>query len=244
VKNPSRPLKQRSEARTRRINEAVKNGRGPVTDRQYGRGLGKKADQILARKCDVDGSLISYWKFRKQIRKKRAEQPLDSMNSEIKGLLKGIIEREGLSYGESIDFGFGDGQSADTIIGPHSAFEPYSGLAWYALEIERVYENCRKQIDLDESGRAAYHAFRLGMLFQEFQQMEITGEFFDQAVAVKLAQKSAGKASQKVPIELRQATYQTFRAKGDKKTIAAQNAACELNISVSTIRNAFGGKLP
>jgi hypothetical protein len=231
--------KQRSEAARRRINQAAKDGHGPVTVRHYGRGLGAKSDELLALKGNVDASWIPFWKAKKKVRKDNAKRPIDSINMQIKGLWKRIFERENLENVGYIENGFENGDPAQLISGPNSSFEPYSGLAWYAGEIERIYENCRSQIDLGESERAAHHAFRLGMLFQEFQHMESAGEFFDKSVATKLAQKSAGSASMKVPVELRKTTYQKHRSNGDKHTEATNNAALDLSVSASTIRNAL-----
>jgi hypothetical protein len=239
MKQPYHPFKKRSEARKRRINEASENGRGPVTDRHYGRSLGAKFDQVLSPKASVDACWIPYWKAKKKVRKDNAERPMDSINPQIKGLWKRIYERANLESLGYIEYGFGNGDPAELVSGPNSSWEPYSGLAWYVVEMERIYENCRTQIELGESGRAAHHAFRLGMLFQEFQHMELVGEFFDKSVATKLAQKSAGSASMKISIELRKAAYQKYRNNGDKHTEAMNNAALELSVSASTIRNAL-----
>lgn len=231
--------KWRNEAGKRRINQAAQEGHGPVTDRRYGRGLGAKFDQVLASKASVDACWIPYWKAKKKVRKDSAERPMDSINPQIKGLWKQIYERANLESLGHIENGFGNGDPADLLSGPNSSWEPFSGLAWYVAEIERIYENCRTQIELGESGRAAHHAFRLGMLFQEFQHMESAGEFFDKSVATKLAQKSSGSASMKVSVELRKATYQKYLNNGDKHTEATNNAALELGVSASTIRNAL-----
>ncbi len=236
--------KWRNEAGKRRINQAAQEGHGPVTDRRYGRSLGAKFDQVLSPKASVDACWIPYWKAKKKVRKDNAERPMDSINPQIKRLWKQIYERTNLESLGHIENGFGNGDPAELLSGPNSSWEPYSGLAWYVAEIERIYENCRTQIELGESGRAAHHAFRLGMLFQEFQHMESAGEFFDKAVAVKRAQQNAGSSTMRVSVEQRQATYKKYRDAGVRKTAAAESAANDLLVSPSTIRNAFGGRLP
>jgi hypothetical protein len=236
--------RKRSRGITDRQRAANQAGKAGVSFKSVGRGLGQKRVKVLSPKNEVDPSCIWVWKDRKREQRNGGRSPIYRMNLRIKSCLKAIWDRLGLEDLGYVDFAFGNGQMGQTISGPPHAFEPYSGLAWYALHIEQRYENCRKQIELNEPERAAYHAFHLGMLFQEFQHMEGAGEFFDQALAIKQAQRDAGKRSMKGTYEARRMAYFNYRDKGDKKTVAAQNAADELGISLGSIINAFGGRLP
>jgi hypothetical protein len=229
---------------TERQRAAIEAGRAGIREVSLGRSLGRKLLRVMSPKSDVDASCIGLWKFQKQRQKHAARRPIDNMNGEMKSYLKRLIAQLDLKEGEILPFGFGDGQIASQLFGPADAFEPRSGLAWYAIEIERKYENCRSQLRLGEGERAAYHAFHLGMLVHEFLHMEAAGDFVEQAISVKLAQRESGRRSMKVPLETRKNCYQKFRAAGDKKTIAAENAANELGISKGSISNAFGGRLP
>jgi hypothetical protein len=125
------------------------------------------------------------------------------------------------------------------------AFEPFSGLAWYAFELEKKYESALRHIRQGSVEVGAYYAFEAGKLYSELEAMEELGEFFAKSVETKIKQKEAGKSTTKVSKEDRHTQYLKFRKLGDKKTIAAQNAAHELGVSLSTIRNAFpNSRLP
>jgi len=214
-------------------------GKRYTKERIVGRGLGRKMVSELLPKREVDPVLIDDWRLAKQMRKDRlGRKPFSGLNTRIRRCFKEISAELGLEE-EYDSFDEGEQGFLSTVYGPAEAFEPYSGLAWYALEIERVYDNARTHVWSENAEVGAYYAFNLGMLLAEFEAMRNAGSFLDQAQRIKQSQREAGRASTKVSKEARQSAYRRYRTAGDKRTEAAKNAATELGVSLSTIRNSF-----
>lgn len=233
-----------SERRTRRALRAADAGLAWYSERIVGRGLGKKTASALLPKRHVPPALLDIWKQEKRRRKMRAAQPFTALNARIRNCLGQIMDELGVREGSDPMF-LGPDTVLNSITGPAEAFEPYSGLVWYAARIEKAYYNARGHVRGTEAEIAAYQAFELGCLYAEFQLMMHAGQFFEQAVLVKQRQQDAGRSSTKRSPDSRREAYFQFRAEGDKPIEAARNAAAMLKVSVTTIRNAFpGSKLP
>jgi hypothetical protein len=128
---------------------------------------------------------------------------------------------------------------------PHGQDKPFEGLVWYSEQLMRAYWNARIQADLGNLEGAMWHAFRAGAFHAETEMRMLHGSKFDKYDAVNLAQKDAARARKTVSDELRRATYQRYRADGNKRIEAGRMAALELGLSESSIRNAFpDGKYP
>mgnify|MGYP003646700554 FL=1 len=228
---------------TDREKRAWLDGKGPFREISLGSGFGAKIWQKLNAKRDVDASLIWMWKQEKRSRNDRARSPMTSGNSRLLRMVEKLKDSLNLqNHGDHMMVGK---HSWETISGDSEHFEPYKGLAWYALEIERRYINCRQQIWNGNIEWAAYKAFELGKLYQEYEIKQQAGDFIDKSFQTRQAQSEAGqKSNRKASKEAYQSAYFHYRDEGDKPTIAAENAAEDLGVSPRTIANAFGGHLP
>jgi len=130
-------------------------------------------------------------------------------------------------------------EAGEWILG-EGATEPYQGLVWYALQLERAFENACAQDALKNSEAAMSHAFRAGGLCTELQILLARGKLFEKYEAVNLAQRDAARARLTVSMEARRKEYWGFRAGGHKRVEAGRLAAAALGFaSESSIRQAF-----
>lgn len=218
---------------------AIRQGYDWRYRRTVGRSLGRTTYSSLRPKWDVHPALLFEWRFEKADRHKQAKEPFTYLNPQIRRCLTEIIEMLGLEVADS------EYPYHQLLTGPAEAFEPHSGLAWYAIEIDRLYENARTHVRNGHAEWGAIKAFELGQLLTEFYLMRGAGEFFEQAARTKERQSSAGRASLKRSKEERQRVYFEHLSNGDKPIEAARNAAESLGVSLSTIRNAFpNARLP
>ena len=119
--------------------------------------------------------------------------------------------------------------------------KPYESPLWYAHQLERMYENAKKQASTGNVEGAMWHAFRAGELQAELNLTLAHGRKFEKYDAVNRAQRDAAKARKSVPDETRRDVYWKYRKAGHKKIEAGRQAAKELGLSEPSIRNAFPG---
>lgn len=126
---------------------------------------------------------------------------------------------------------------------PKPEMEPHAGAWWYCEQITQLLENARKQCGSNEAEFAAFNAFRAGELLTELTMRLAHNEFFEKQTAIAEAQRSAPKARRKQTDHVRRERVRYYMTQGDKPTNAAENAAKDLGVSMSTIRRAFPDQL-
>ena len=203
--------------------------------------IGTHTVRKLKPKRDMHPALLCDWRQQRKERKKASRIPFTGLSLAITSCFDDIANELGLEVQPSTLLG----ANFQRVLGPAEAFDPYRGLVWYALKIESLYKNARTHVRAGNSEIAAYYGFQLGITFTEFHIMRGAGEFIEQSRKIKESQRDAGRASEKIDSAARRQAYFKYVSKGDKRTHAAENAAAELGVSTSTIRNAFeNSRLP
>ena len=128
---------------------------------------------------------------------------------------------------------------------PSGENKPRESVWWYCNEIERLLESAKSQSADREPEFAARNAFEAGRLLTELEMRLAHNSFFEKQTAIAEAQRNAPRARRRQSDEVRRERVRDYLLLGDKPLTAAENAARDLEVSVSTIRRAFpDGLLP
>ena len=128
---------------------------------------------------------------------------------------------------------------------PSGENKPRESVWWYCNEIERVLGSAKSQCEEGEAEFAARNAFEAGRLLTELEMRLAYNSFFEKQTAIAEAQRNAPRARRRQSDEVRRERVRHYLLLGDKPLTAAENAAQDLDVSVSTIRRAFpDGLLP
>lgn len=196
--------------------------------RSVGRGLSRRHFTEIANETVQDQ------KIRRQHRKEFARRPFSTMSDAVRRLTSDALWHADCYSISQTDWIIRKGHDA-----------PFTGMVWYAFEIERTFENAKAQIDVGNIEAAAAHGYKVGTLMAELGMLLAHGTIFEKYEAVSISQRDAGKARKQVSDEARQAAYWRFRQAGHKRIEAGRLAASELHLSEPSIRNAFpGGRYP
>lgn len=128
------------------------------------------------------------------------------------------------------------------IIGPEDS-EPENGAYAMALKGWNLIDDLERAVVRLDMGAAAVVAFELGDFCQSMTVVVRHGAEFERAMLIRQRQSEGGKASARGNKTERISRVRYYMRLGVKPTAAAESAAEDLGVSLTTIRKAFPNAL-